>query len=80
MAGDAMAATVILDFLLVFLHLTIQLVGNVINRCIQIRVNAFDEDIFAGYVQCDFRLLVQLLDAEHDVNVDDVIEMTRDFL
>src|SRR5574343_225377 len=80
MASDAVAATMILNLLLVFLNLTIQLVGQIIHRGIQIRVRAFDKDILTWNMQGDFGLLVQLLDAQHNMHVDDVIEMARDLL
>ncbi len=80
MAGDAVAATMILNLLLVFLNLTIQLVGQIIHRGIQIGIDAFDKDILTWYMQGDFGLLVQLLDAQYNVHIDDVIEMARDLL
>ena len=66
--------------LLVLLNLTVELVSQIVDGCVQIGISALDKNILTGNMQRDFGLLVQLLDAQNNVHVDYVIEMARDLL
>src|SRR5258706_7585629 len=68
------------SFLLVALvlvaqHLPVELVGEQIDRRVEIVLFALAVQVLAGHVQRDFRLLAHLVDREDDVGVDHVVEM-----
>jgi len=58
--------------------LAIELVRYGVDRGIQIRVAALDEDLLSGDVTADFRLSFQMVNDEDHTDVDDVIEMPPD--
>src|SRR5713226_317158 len=62
----------------VFDDLAVELVRQSVDRGVQVRVVALDEDVLAGDVASDFRLLSEVVDRENHVDVDDVIEMPPD--
>ena len=57
-----LTTVVILDLLLVFLYLAVELIDQTINRSVEVFVNGLDEDILAGQVHGDFCLLLQFFD------------------
>src|SRR5215472_12035477 len=70
-----MAAAVALFLLLD--HLAVQLVGERVDRRVHVCFVALGVDVLAPDVQVRGDLLSQLVDREHDGDVDDVIEMPR---
>src|SRR5271165_2606048 len=67
------AVTVALLFVLE--HLAVKLVGKCVDRRVHVRLDAFGMDLLATYMQVGCDLLPELVDREHDVDVDDVVEM-----
>ena len=74
---DLFPPVMILNLLLVFLDLTVKLVGQTIYRRVEILVNGFNKNVFAGKVNGDFGFLLQFVDRQDHVHVDDIIEMAR---
>src|SRR5882762_4581895 len=58
--------------------LAIELVRYGVDRGVQIRVVALDDDFLAGDVTADFRLSCELVYGQDHADVDDVIEMAPD--
>src|SRR5439155_18767569 len=58
-------------------HLAIELVRERVDRCVHVRLDAFGVDVLAAHVQIGRYLLPELVDGEHDIDVDDVVEVTR---
>src|SRR6266545_2595302 len=48
-----------------------------VDRRIHVGLDAFGVDVLAAYVQIGRHLLPELVDREHDVDVDNVVEVTR---
>ena len=62
-------------FFLVLEHLAIEFVGKRVDRCVHVRLDAFGVDILAAHVQISGYLLPELVDREHDVDVDYVVKV-----
>src|SRR5258708_1979172 len=58
--------------------LAIEFVRYGVDRGVQIRVAALDEDLLSGDVTADFRLSCEMVHGEDHVDVDDVIKMPPD--
>ena len=58
--------------------LAIEFVRRGVDRGVQIRVVAFDDDVLTGDVTADFRLSCEMVHGEDHADVDDVIEMPPD--
>ena len=58
---DLFPPVMILNLLLVFLDLTVKLVGQTIYRRVEILVNGFNKNVFAGKVNGDFGFLLQFV-------------------
>src|SRR4030081_950034 len=69
-----------LQLVLVALHLAIELVGEQIDRGIQVGLLALAMQVLAAHVQGDFRLLRQLVHGQNHMGIDHVVEMPRDAL
>src|SRR6185295_6517154 len=65
-------------FFLVLDDRAVELVDQTVDRRVHVRVGALAVYILAAHVHARLDLLVQLLDAEDDVDVDDVVEMVGD--
>src|SRR5258706_3508815 len=76
-AGFASAAMLEIA-LLVLQYLAIELVDQRVDRRIHVRVVAFDKNVLAGEMHIGFDFLLELFHRENHVDVDDMIEMTRD--
>src|SRR5437764_2916396 len=59
--------------------LAIELVRHGVDRGVQIRVAALDEDLLSGDVTADFHLSSEMVRGEDHVDADDVIKMPPDF-
>ena len=77
MIGDLVATVMVLQLLFVLLHLTVELVDQAVDGGVEVFFDGFNEDVLAGKVDSDFRLLLQLLHGEDDVDVDHMIKVTR---
>jgi len=58
--------------------LAVELVRQIIDRDVEIRMLALDEYVLAGKVTGDFRFLSQVVPGEDHVDIDDVIKMPPD--
>ncbi len=58
--------------------LAIELVRHGVDRGVQIRVAALDEDLLSGDVTADFHLSCEMVRGENHADVDDVIKMPPD--
>jgi hypothetical protein len=58
-------------------HLTVELVRKRIDRGVHVGFHALGVDILAADMQVGRDLLPELVDRQHDVHVDDVIEVSR---
>jgi len=67
---------VILDLLLVFLNLTVQLVKHGINGGIEIVTGLFDVHILSWHMDSHFRFLLQFLNGKNDANTCNLVKMT----
>src|SRR5258708_7472224 len=68
------------QLVLVAQHLAVELVGEEIDRRVQVLLDALAVQVLAAHVQRDFGFLALLVDGEDDVGVDDVVEMPADAL
>src|SRR6266567_2794966 len=59
-------------------HLAIELVGQRVDRRVHVGIDAFGVDVLAADVKVGGDLLPELVDREHDIDVDHVIEMPGD--
>jgi len=66
------------DLLLVLQHLPVELVGEDVDRRVHVGFDALRVQVLAAHVQRGFAFLLQLVDREHDGDVDDVVEVTGD--
>ena len=69
-------AMVILNLLLVFLNLAVQLVEQRINGSVQVVAGLFGMHVLAWHVHSHFRFLLQLFDGQNDANAGYLVEMT----
>ena len=58
--------------------LAVELVGQGVDRSVEIRMFTLHENVLAGNVTGDFRLLGKVVPGEDHVDVDDMIEMPPD--
>src|SRR2546428_2628698 len=73
-------AFLLVELVLVAQHLAVELVGEQIDRCVQVLLLALAMQVLAAHVQGDFGLLAHLVDGEDDVGVDHMVEMPGDAL
>src|SRR3954466_8749559 len=67
----------VVALVLVAQDLAVELVGEQIDRGVQVRVLAFAVQVLAAHVERHLGLLPQLVDGEDDVGVDQMVEMPR---
>ena len=58
-------------------HLPIELVGERIDRRVHVGLDAFGVDFLAANVEIGGDLLSELVDRQHDVHIDHVVEVAR---
>src|SRR5205823_945258 len=73
-------AFLLMALVLVAQHLPVELVGEQIDRRVEIVLDALAMQVLAAHVQRDFGLLAHLVDGEDDVGVDHMVEMAADAL
>src|SRR5947207_12484136 len=61
-------------------HLAIELVRKSVDGRVHVGLDAFGVNVLAAHVQIGRYLLPELVDGEDDVDVDDVVEVTRQAL
>ena len=71
--GRDMAMAIAL--LLVLEHLAIELVRKCVDRRVHVRLDAFGVDFLAAHMQIGRYLLPELVDREHDIDVDYMVEV-----
>ena len=76
----ATAGAMALHFFLVLDHLPVQLVGQYIDRRVHIFMYGVGKDIGAVDMHGGFRLLPHLLNAENDMHIGHIVEMTLETL
>src|SRR5690606_33953139 len=70
--------SVVLELGLVFEDLAIDLVCEKIDGCVKVFIPGFAVQILAGEAYCDLGGVLKLFHGEHDLRVDDVVEMATD--
>src|SRR5438034_2776203 len=73
-------AFLLVAFVLVAQHLPVELVGEQIDRRVEIVLHALAMQVLAAHVQRDFGVVAQRADGEDDVGVDHVVETAADAL
>jgi len=67
-------------FFLVFEYLSVELVGEFVNRSIQVCAIGIGEDFRTAYVDCGFGSLFEFVHAQNDVGVGDVVVVSFQLL
>src|SRR3954452_7271190 len=71
-------ATMVGEFLLVFFHLTVELIREGIDGGVHIRIDAFRMNFLSPHMHVGLDNLSYLVDAQHHTDIDHMIEMPRD--
>ena len=76
--GDAFLGMVVGGFLLALLHQAVEFIGERIDGGVHVRCGRFGMDIGARHAQRGLRRVPQLLDGQHAMGIDQLVEVTHD--